>query len=462
MSVTLILHTFRRSTIPYFAAAALGLLAGGGGCASRGDHELLESRLRQQESFITDLEKELTSVRGELQVARRDADSLRGQLADRGRDRLVAEQAATLAKAESIKFNPLLTRGLDEDGEPGDEALSVLLMPVDKDGELLKVPGVVDLQLVDLSLPASQQKLGQWSFATSETREHWHRGLVSAGFLFQLDWQRRPVNQDLILHASLITPDGRRFTTDQALKVTPPIPDGMANRTKPLENVNGSVADQRPASAIEPAGHQAVGANPVEPAVATTASEESRPAAKPRSAPTTGLKPLRSAGGVRTSPSRSRPLSPVPTKTRSSARLPIQNRPPQLDEELPPPPVRDPIQLTGDEQPAQPRTSDNGVEDTSLPEISEQPGAAHPGGDDAMEIEAVRDPQSKPENAGTEPTAESDSREKLGSPPNPPRDNITPARRRTSTPKLGPKPATELPTVETSDRYRLNDLPVVR
>ncbi len=85
------------------------------GCSAV-DSSPLESRLREQESFIADLEGELDKSRKDLEIARNDTESLRRQLADAGRDRLVAEQSALLSKAEGIRLNPLLTRGVDVDG----------------------------------------------------------------------------------------------------------------------------------------------------------------------------------------------------------------------------------------------------------------------------------------------------------------------------------------------------------
>lgn len=199
------------------------------GCQIGGNSELLESKLRQQESFIADLEGELGRLRTEVDTARHDAEQARQQLADQGRDRLVAEQAALLPKVTKIQLSPLLTRGVDADRDVGHERLSVLLMPVDQDGELIKLPGQVELQLVDLSLPENRRQLGTWKWTTTDVKEHWHRGLLSAGYLFEVDWQTAPVNSQVTLHATFTSTDGRRFDTTLPLTVTPPQP-GIAKR----------------------------------------------------------------------------------------------------------------------------------------------------------------------------------------------------------------------------------------
>ena len=221
------------------------------GCAAV-DSSPLESRLREQESFIADLEGELDKSRKDLQIARNDTEALRQQLADAGRDRLVAEQSALLSKAEGVRLNPLLTRGVDVDGSPGDDLLSVLVTPVDGDGELVKLPGSVEIQLLDLALPAGRQELGRWSFDTAETRAKWHAGLLSAGFLYELRWKVPPPREDVTLHITFTTPDGRKFDTTSPLKIESP-KTALAKRMRELSETRTAGAGN-PAPAIVPAG----------------------------------------------------------------------------------------------------------------------------------------------------------------------------------------------------------------
>jgi hypothetical protein len=193
-----------------------------GGCLTRGNVDLLESELRRQELAQQELNEQLRGARDELRIARADADSLRTQLAGRGQSTLVAEQAAVLYKAEALKFNMLLTSGLDRDGQPGDEGLSVLVLPVDANGDLIKLVGTVELELLDLTREEGNKRLGNWRFSTDEVREHWHHGFLSAGYLFKLDWQVVPVSPELTLHAKLTAPDGRAFDATTQVKVAPP------------------------------------------------------------------------------------------------------------------------------------------------------------------------------------------------------------------------------------------------
>lgn len=188
------------------------------GCASRGAIESLEAELREKDDRIVALEGELTKTRGDLEIARRETQTLRQQVSPHG-GALLEEQTQVLSRVEKIRFHPLLTTGVKSNGSTGDEKLSVLLMPVDRDGELLRLPGKVDLELFDMTQPAEQQRIGQWSFTPVQTRAHWQRSLLCAGYQFKLDWQTPPKSSELTLHGRLTIADGRQFDTTSQVKV---------------------------------------------------------------------------------------------------------------------------------------------------------------------------------------------------------------------------------------------------
>lgn len=228
------------------------------GCAVRGDMEMLESELRRQEQAQQELSEQLQSAQQELRVARADADSLRTQLTERGQLSLVSEQAAALYKAEAIRFNMLLTSGVNRDGHPGDESLSVLLLPVDAHGDMVKLPGAVDLELLDLTRSGDDQRVGSWKFTVDEVNEHWHRGFMSAGLLFHLDWQQAPTTPELTLHAKFTAPDGRAFDATTQIKVAPPsstVPSPIAQAQHVTDGKAGTVtpaAGERPTTPTKP------------------------------------------------------------------------------------------------------------------------------------------------------------------------------------------------------------------
>jgi outer membrane murein-binding lipoprotein Lpp len=199
----------------------MGAAALAAGCASRGQLDILESRLRQQDDQITQLQNQVTTTQSQLQAARRESDDLRTQVADGTRPARV-EQVAALGTVEGIELNRYLTGGLDRDGKPGDELLSVLIAPTDAQGNLVKAPGSVSVALFDLSKPEAQQRIGHWEYSPKQSDGLWVSGFLGSGYVIRVPWQERPLSPNLLVHARLKTIDGRQFDTSQSIKIVPP------------------------------------------------------------------------------------------------------------------------------------------------------------------------------------------------------------------------------------------------
>lgn len=115
--------------------------------------------------------------------------------AQRRLERNVAERDAAIARLrvqiENLQdFNPdrpvdlfapvrveiaSLSGGEDYDGAPGDDGVTVYLRPRDEDGNVVKVPGRITVQLLDTSQPGSPRVLGVCVFEKpEELRRRWH------------------------------------------------------------------------------------------------------------------------------------------------------------------------------------------------------------------------------------------------------------------------------------------------
>lgn len=134
----------------------------------------------------------------------KDNDALRR---DKGRlERTVAERDATIAslkqQAETLKgfgpdrkadlFAPVkleiasLSGGADYDGKPGDDGITVYLRPRDADGDVVKVPGRMKVQLVDNTNIGSPRVLGVYVFDDlNEARKTWHGKFGTQHFTLQ-------------------------------------------------------------------------------------------------------------------------------------------------------------------------------------------------------------------------------------------------------------------------------------
>jgi outer membrane murein-binding lipoprotein Lpp len=209
------------------AAGLFGTLVLTAGCASTGQLDLLESRLRHQEDATNQLQAQLTESQNQLQASRREAVDLRTQLAD-GKRTAHAEQVSALGQVEGISLNKYLTGGFDKDGVPGDEIFSAVVMPADADGNLVKAPGSVVLTVLDLSKPEAQQRVGHWEFGPKESEDLWHSGFFGSGYVVRVPWQTLPESPTLLVHARLKTVDGRQFDTSQSIRINPPTATAQA------------------------------------------------------------------------------------------------------------------------------------------------------------------------------------------------------------------------------------------
>jgi outer membrane murein-binding lipoprotein Lpp len=199
----------------------VGAAALAAGCASRGQLDILESRLRQQDDTITQLQNQITTTQSQLQAAHRESTELRTQLAENSRNARV-EQVSALGLVEGIELNRYLTGGLDRDGKPGDEIFSAYVVPTDSQGNVVKAPGSVAVTLFDLSKPEPQQRIGHWEYSAKDSDALWHSGFLGSGYIIRQPWQQRPESANLLVHARLKTIDGRQFDTSQTIHIVPP------------------------------------------------------------------------------------------------------------------------------------------------------------------------------------------------------------------------------------------------
>jgi hypothetical protein len=219
-----------------FCQAAVVLCGLAAGCVMRGDTSAIEAELRGHEDRIGALQRDLQKAHDELAVAQRESAHLRDQLASAGEVALTAEQADVLFRVEGLRINTLLTGGLDEDGQPGHDVLTLVLEPFDADEQTLKLPGEIRIDVTDPAAEGESKTIGVWQYAAEDARAAWHAGLLVTGFKFRLEWPTPPRHETLVVHARLTTSDGRVFDATETVKIVPP----SAERTL------AATADQAP------------------------------------------------------------------------------------------------------------------------------------------------------------------------------------------------------------------------
>lgn len=217
----------RRRSAPVLTLLASAALAStalsSSGCASRGNVEALEARLRQTQDSLRHSEQRMAKVQSELDLAHREKELLQQQMtaANGPSSGALPEQTQALARISGLSINKLMSGGKDQDGDQADEALQLIVAPHDADGDLVKVAGQMEIEAYDLSRNGEDKRVGRWVFDSGEARKHWHSGFLSSGFQFHLPWEQHPGGKEILVHARLVTSDGRQFDTNQTIHVRP-------------------------------------------------------------------------------------------------------------------------------------------------------------------------------------------------------------------------------------------------
>ncbi len=203
------------------------------GCAGRMDADLLQARIREQASQLSDSQREVTQTKSELKRVRLEAERLRSEL-DLAKSGAEFPDSAT-AQVSKLRIYKLASGGINKDDQPGDDAVVVQFSPLDPDNEPVRVPGNVEITLLDPLLPESERELGKWSFSIDECRNCWTRGITSSGFQFKLPLDQPPQHPDIIVYLKFRTADDQRSDMSQVVKVAVPdvMPASFARRARP-------------------------------------------------------------------------------------------------------------------------------------------------------------------------------------------------------------------------------------
>lgn len=207
------------------------------GCLGRGSADLLQARLREQQQYVAEVERQKDAALADLKRSKRETEILRAELDRSGKRIVAAEYTESLVRASKLQINSLTSGGLNRDSQPGDDSLVAYLSLVDDDGEVIKLPGSVELTLLDPSLPETSRQVGHWKFSAEECRAKWTRGLTGSGYQFTVPVDQIIQHDQLVLHAKMTTADSRAFDATQLVRFTLAGGAGSPRRiTLPVEN----------------------------------------------------------------------------------------------------------------------------------------------------------------------------------------------------------------------------------
>lgn len=187
----------------------MALLAGGHGCRAitRNPYDKIEAELRTRE-------RELAEARGELENSR----LLNEAYARTPRTPCPDDGRATFLPLKEIVLGSG-TGGADNDNQPGDEALQVVIVPRDSEASAVKVPASAVIFAYEVATNGTKTAIGRWDVPADTLRKNWRSGLFATGYYLTLQWDRLPAYPRLRVVVRLTTLDGRDYEAEREVSV---------------------------------------------------------------------------------------------------------------------------------------------------------------------------------------------------------------------------------------------------
>jgi hypothetical protein len=178
-----------------------------GGCRTNPRYDLLEAELRTRE-------RELAEARSDLRSSR-------------DLNRAYQQTPRGIVNGETgMPFQPLKevilgsgTGGADNDSQPGDESLQVVLVPRDEDNSAVKVPANVVVLAYEVARNGTKTPIGRWDVCADQLRKTWRGGLFATGYYLLLQWDQVPAYEKVRIAVRVQTLDGRVFEADKDVTV---------------------------------------------------------------------------------------------------------------------------------------------------------------------------------------------------------------------------------------------------
>jgi hypothetical protein len=117
-----------------------------------------------------------------------------------------------------VTLHPALTGGIGTGGPVGDQGLLVVVEPRDLSGNILSLPGDINVALFDPALSGEQARLARWDFVAAETEGMVRTG-SQPGIHLRLPWKSTPAHDRLKVFVRYTTRDGRKLQTERLISV---------------------------------------------------------------------------------------------------------------------------------------------------------------------------------------------------------------------------------------------------
>jgi len=188
------------------------------GCTQR-DQAKLQLEHRRQRDQITQLERALADRDARIATLNRRIEALTGFAPDRPAD---------LFAPVKIAFAPL-TGGADYDKKPGDDGINVYLRLIDADGDAVKAPGRITIQLLDNSDLSQPRRIGLYQFGDARSlSQAWYGKFGTGHYTLKCPFPpnaRLPESRRLLVSAEFVDyRTGHTLTTSGEIAFAKPGP----------------------------------------------------------------------------------------------------------------------------------------------------------------------------------------------------------------------------------------------
>jgi hypothetical protein len=173
----------------------------------------VEAELRAREEDVRTLKEDLSRSEHSNQLLQRELSAIHGLPGPTGH----IERPTDPWPVRSIRL------GRQTAGKAGpngyDEALIVMVEPLDSDSQPIKVPATLHVAAVEAPDEGNKRIISMWQVPADQLRGKWESGLFTTGYLVTLPWKALPTTPKLRVIVRLRMNNGRTFEADKDITV---------------------------------------------------------------------------------------------------------------------------------------------------------------------------------------------------------------------------------------------------
>lgn len=135
----------------------------------------------------------------------------------------VATRPTSNDPVERIVLNLALSGGLNADGKPGDEGLSLLIEPQDAQGRSVERAAPITVVVLDRQVSGDAARVARWDFSAEQVAKKFRHTSVGSGVYLELPWPvAPPAHSELHAFVRYVPADGRLLEAEMPLTIELP------------------------------------------------------------------------------------------------------------------------------------------------------------------------------------------------------------------------------------------------